>query len=201
MKTHLIYKIVPSLCVVVASLSACGGGGGSSAETSTAAAPTPAASTAAATSSNTASGKTPTELSAEVSAQMAAVSTISPTMDWSSSLVKAVVGQINVTSGSSLGKVDVLVSTVDFIDPTTGSEQEKGLRGTTLHDSRIDDPSRASSAIDASGLNAQFLLHGINFREIDKLYIEVFSTTKGLVYSAVVPTNDVNKKTFAINVD
>lgn len=200
MKTHLIFKIVPSLCLVVAGLSACGGGGGSSTET--AAAPAPAASPAPATSSTSPSGKTPTELSAEVTAQLTAVSTISPTMDWSSnSLATVVAGQVNVASGSSLGKADILVSTVDFMDPTTGSTQETGMRGTTLYDSRIDDPSRAASTIDSNGLNAQFSLNGVNFREIDKLYIEVFSTTKGLVYSAVVSASDVKKKTYAITVD
>jgi hypothetical protein len=186
MNTKHIQKLLLPLGVMVALLAGCGGGGGG-------------ASTAGAVAASTT--KTAAQLSAEVSAAMAASTTISSSMDWSGTALKSVsAGDISVTSTSSMGDVALLVSTVDYVDPTTGAVETTGYRGTTFYDSRTDDPNMTASSIDASQQNASFSLQNVNLRSIELVYVEIFSSTMGLVYQEVVAASDIRGKTFAVTI-
>jgi hypothetical protein len=180
-KTSMARYYVAPLCVVGVLMAGCGGGGSSGSSAST--------------------SKSAAQLSAEASAAMAATTSIPANMDWKgSNLSTASAGEVSVTSTSSMGDVSILVSSVDYKDPTTGLVDTTAYRGTTFYDSRTDDPNKTASSIDAAQLNARFSLSNVNFRSADAVFVEVFSTTKGLAYQEVVATSSIRGKTFVVNV-
>jgi hypothetical protein len=182
MKLRIEKGLAPlSLAVLV--LAGCGGGGGGSSSGGTA----PATKTAA-------------QLSAEASAAMAAATTISTQMDWKGAGLSATsAGDIRVASSTSMGDVSLIVSTVDYKDPTTGQIDTTPYRGTVLYDSRSDDPNKLASTIDAAQQNASFTLKNVNLRSAESVYVEVFSATKGLAYQQVVATSALRGVPFVIN--
>jgi hypothetical protein len=183
-KTYIVRNILAPFGLLTALLAGCGGGGGSSAS--------PAAGSPT---------KTAAQLSAEASAALTASTTIAPTMDWSGAAMKSVsTGEVSVVSTTSMGEVSMIVSSVDYIDPTTGLAETSPYRGTPFYDSRVDDPSKTASSIDASKLNARFSLMNVNFRSIESVYVEVFSETKGLVYQEVIATSSIRSGTLVVTV-
>jgi hypothetical protein len=183
-KANIVRNTLAPWCLIALLLAGCGGSGGSS--------------TSAGTGSTT---KTATQQSAEASAAMAATTTISATMDWTSAAAKSVsTGEVGVVSTTSLGDVSLIVSAVDYKDPTTGLVETTPYRGAIFYDSLADDPSKAGLSIDANQLNARFSLMNVNFRSTESVYVEVFSTTKGLVYQQVVAASSIRNKTLVVNV-
>jgi hypothetical protein len=184
MRTNRLQKIVALIGVSTVMLAACGGGGSSSSA-----------------SAPVVSAKTGEQLSAELAVKMAETTAIAPTMNWTVTTANANAGEILATSTTSMGDVALMVSSVDYTDPTTGQVDTTGYRGTVLYDSRTDDAEGTARSIDAGQLNARFSLKNVNLRSMPSVYVEVFSSTKGLVYQAVIAANEISGKTLAITVE